>query len=90
MDTIRLELQNRTKLVLTFQYEDDQWEVAPNGIHVEHVAKGGQVAVHPPKREMAKGHFIEYDYFPEFLSEDTVLRCDLLGWNLELRPAARF
>lgn len=84
-DTVRLELQNRTKLNLMFKYGDLVVEIDAQRSEVIRVPKGKQVEVSTRNGERVKKMYVEPDFFIHELDSDTTLRCDLIGWELQLK-----
>jgi len=85
MTAIKLELQNRTNLDLTFFYDESRFEIPARGSRVYTVEEGHQVSVFAPRNAKAKGHYVESDLFVSTLERDIALKCELIAWQLQLR-----
>jgi hypothetical protein len=87
MPDIKLVMDNRTSLDLLFVYNGVKYNVPAKRSERTTVEAGHKVSVHDPnhtkvtrdKRE------VEYDYYIYDLIEDTVIVCELTGWQLKLR-----
>lgn len=87
MPDIKLVMNNRTKIDLIFVYNNVKYEVAAKRSHRTTVETGHKVLVYDPNhtRVTRSKITVESDYFIYDLQEDTVIDCELVGWQLSLR-----
>ncbi len=87
MPDIKLVMDNRTPLDLSFDYNGIKYDVRTKRSERVTVEAGHRISVYDPNhtRITRNKREVEHDYYIYDLIEDTVIVCELIGWQLSLR-----